>query len=155
MVVRHVLAPAAAQTITATTGAINGIVTDSSKAVVPGVLVSLPRSSLFTTQTAITNEAGAYRFAAVPPGDLRTRVRARELHDSRRDGIHVGLGFTCPGRRAELRPGDVSNRVVVRGAPVVDLAAAEIATHFDSNTLATLPGARDIFAVFASTQAWR
>ena len=33
----------------------------------------------------------------------------------------------------------------------MDLAATEITTHFDSNTLAMLPGARDIFAVFGST----
>ena len=37
---------AAAQTVTATTGAVNGIVTDSTRAVVPGVRVSLSGVSL-------------------------------------------------------------------------------------------------------------
>ena len=41
-----VAASAAAQTVTATTGAVNGIVTDSTKAVVPGVTVSLSGPSL-------------------------------------------------------------------------------------------------------------
>ena len=117
--------PAAAQTITATTGAINGIVIDSTTAVVPGVLVSLSGPSLLTTQTTVTNEAGAYHFSGVPPGDYALLFELVNFATVVRDGIHVGLGFTA-SVDAELRPGDVSERVVVRGAPVVDLAATEI-----------------------------
>ena len=62
-------ASAEAQTVTATTGAVNGVVTDSTKAVVPGVTVTLSGPSLMTASTALTDEAGAYRLSAVPLGD--------------------------------------------------------------------------------------
>ena len=68
--------PAAAQTVTATTGAVNGIVTDSTKAVVPGVTVSLSGPSLMTTRIAVTDEAGAYRFSARADGRPHADVRA-------------------------------------------------------------------------------
>src|SRR4051794_6016763 len=40
-----------AQTVTATTGAVNGVVTDSTKAVVPRVTVTLSGPSLITART--------------------------------------------------------------------------------------------------------
>ncbi len=59
---------AAAQAVTATTGAVNGAVTDGTKAVVPGVTVRLSGPSLMTDRTTLTDGQGAYRFSAVPTG---------------------------------------------------------------------------------------
>ena len=73
----------AAQTVTATTGAVNGIVTDSTKAVVPGVTVSLSGPSLMTTRIAVTDEAGAYRFSAVPTGDHTLTFELCRFRDHR------------------------------------------------------------------------
>jgi signal transduction histidine kinase len=84
-------APLDAQTITATIGAVSGIVTDSAKAVVPGMAVRLSGPSLMTTRIMLTGEAGAYGFSAVPPGDLvptRTPNRAAfEWLELKRIGI--------------------------------------------------------------------
>src|SRR5262249_25206018 len=66
-----VIPRASAQTVTATTGAINGIVTDSTKALLPGVTVTLSGPSLMGVQTVVTDHEGAYRFSAVPRGDYR------------------------------------------------------------------------------------
>jgi hypothetical protein len=63
------VSPVAAQSITATTGAVNGTVTDTTQAVIRGVAVTLSGPSLLTRQTATTDEAGSYRFSAVPPGE--------------------------------------------------------------------------------------
>ncbi len=142
--------PAAAQTITATTGAVNGIVTDSSKAVVPGVTVNLSGPALITVQTTATDEAGAYRFSAVPPGDYAMTFALSGFATVVREGVHVGLGFTA-SVDAELRPGGVTESVLVTGSPVIDLASTEVTAHFDSDKLAALPGARDVFAVLANT----
>ena len=61
--------PVVAQTATATTGAVNGTVTDSSNALLPGTTITLAGPSLMVVRTARTDAAGAYRFAAVPPGE--------------------------------------------------------------------------------------
>ena len=145
-----VVVPAAAQTVTATTGAVNGIVTDSSKTVVPGVTVRLSGPSVMTTQTAATDEVGAYRFSAVPPGEYELTFELVGFATIVREAVQVGLGFIATVD-AELQPGGVSSQVNVTGAPVIDLASTAQTAHFDSEKLATLPGARDIFAVLALT----
>ena len=101
--------PADAQTVTATTGAINGVVTDSTKTVVPGVTVSLSGPSLMTTRTALTDEAGAYRFSAVPPGDHTLTFQLAGFGTIVREGIHVGLGFTATVN-VELSPATVDDQ---------------------------------------------
>src|SRR4051812_15112379 len=78
-----------AQTVTATTGAVNGVVTDSTKTGVPGVTVSLSGPSLMTTRTVLTGEAGAYRFSAVPLGDHTLTFQLSGFGTIVREGIHV------------------------------------------------------------------
>lgn len=144
---------AESQTVTATTGAINGTVIDGSKAVVPGVTVTVSGPSLIATETVVTDEAGGYRFSAVPPGDHTLTFEFPGFSTIIRDGIHIGLGFTATVN-AELRPSSVVDRVTVSGAsPIVDVASAAVTTHFDAEKLASLPGARDIFTVLANTPA--
>jgi hypothetical protein len=150
LVVCALVVSVSAQTVTATTGAVNGIVTDSSKAVVPGVTVTLSGPSLITSQTITTDARGAYRFSAVPPGDYGLNFELAGFTTIVRAGIAVGLGFTA-SVDVELRPGGVVDSVTVSGAPVIDLASTGVTTHFDSDKLAALPGARDIFAVLSNT----
>ena len=52
------------------TGAINGRVTDTSQALMPGVTVTLTSPSQMGTRTAVTDSDGLYRFTAVTPGPL-------------------------------------------------------------------------------------
>src|SRR5262245_44217058 len=146
-----VVSRAPAQTVTATTGAINGIVTDSTKAVLPGVTVTLSGPSLMGVQTVVTDPEGAYRFSAVPRGDYRLTFELSGFGSVAREGINVSLGFTATVN-VEMSPGTVAENVTVSGAsPVVDLTATEVTTHFDSEKLASLPGARDFWAVVANT----
>ena len=142
--------PAAAQTITATTGAVNGVVTDSTQAVVPHVTVTLSGPAALVEQTAITDIGGAYRFSAVAPGEHTLTFKLPGFGTVVRDGIHVGLGFTATVN-IEMSPGTVSDRVTVSGSPVVDLSSTAVTTRFDSEDLASLPGARDVFALLANT----
>ena len=62
---------AGAQTGGATTGAINGRVSDATSAVMPGVTVTIASPSMQGVRTAVTNEEGTYRFPSVPPGDYK------------------------------------------------------------------------------------
>ena len=138
-----------AQTVTGTTGAVNGIVTDTSGAVVPGVTVSLSGPSLMTARTTMTDQGGAYRFSAVPIGDHTLTFELAGFATLVREGIHVGLGFTATVN-ADMRPGTLRDSITV-GSPVVDVSSTTVTTHFDSQKLASLPGSRDIFAILANT----
>ena len=139
-----------AQTVTSTTGAINGMVTDSTKAGMPGVTVTLSGPSLMTTRTTLTDTGGGYHFSAVPTGDHTLTFQLAGFSTTVRSGIQVGLGFTAT-INVMMSPGAVSDRVIVSGAaPVVDASSFGVTTRFDSGRLATLPGARDFFAVLSN-----
>lgn len=64
-------APGFAQTVSNTAGAINGTVTDSTKAVLPGVTVTLSGSAVMGAPSTTTTENGSFRFSAVPPESTR------------------------------------------------------------------------------------
>ena len=50
------------------TGAINGTVTDSTSAVLPGVTIVISSATLMGTRTTVTHPEGLYRFPALAPG---------------------------------------------------------------------------------------
>ena len=88
------VAGAFAQTVSTTTGAINGKITDSSGAVLPGVSVSITSPSMQGTRTDTTGPDGIYRFSAIPPGDYTVRYELAGFETVIREGLRVGLGFT-------------------------------------------------------------
>ena len=142
---------ALAQTVTATAGAINGVVSDSTGAALPGVTVRLSGASLITSASTLTDDRGAYRISAVPPGDYSISFELAGFTTIVRDGIRIGLGFTATVDVA-MSPGMISDRITVSGAaPIVDASTAGVATRFDASQLAMLPGARDVFAVLSHT----
>jgi hypothetical protein len=143
----------AAQTIGSTTGAVNGNVTDTTKAVLPGVTVTVSGPAVMGALTTVTDPNGAYRFSALPPGEYRLAFELAGFGSITREGIVVSVGFTATVN-VELNPGAVSETVTVSGAsPVVDLQSTNVTTHFDSERLASLPGSRDFWAVLAQTPA--
>jgi hypothetical protein len=146
-------APAFAQTTSSTTGAVNGKVSDTSNAVLPGVTVTIASSALMGTRTVVTGPDGLYRFAAVPPGDYKVTFELAGFGTLVRDGIRVALGFTATVN-GELTIASLNENVTVTGAsPVVDTQSTAITTNFDAKTLASLPSARDMWAILAESPA--
>jgi carboxypeptidase family protein len=144
---------ASAQTVSSTTGAINGTVTDSTKAVLPGVSVTLSGPSVMGTPATVTDASGGFRFSSLAPGDYQLVFELSGFGPVTRSGIRVSLGFTATVN-IEMNPGAIAETVNVSGAsPVVDLQSTNVTTHFDAEKLASLPGARDYWAVLAQAPA--
>jgi Carboxypeptidase regulatory-like domain len=142
---------AVAQTVTSTTGAINGTVSDSTKSVLPGVTVTLSGSALMGTSVAVTDQNGLFRFSSVPIGEFKLTFELAGFGTVLREGIRVGIGFTATVN-AEMSPGSVAETITVSGAtPVVDIQSTKVANNFDTERLAELPGSRDAWAVVAQT----
>jgi len=140
-----------AQTVSATTGAINGRVADNTGAVLPGVTVTIASPSMMGTRTAITNAEGQYRFPAIPPGVYQITYELAGFGTVRRDEIRVTLGFTATVN-VEMGVATLQENVTVTGAsPVVDTSATRITTNFDAKQLANLPSARDLWAILAES----
>ncbi|MFN8058016.1 MAG: TonB-dependent receptor [Vicinamibacterales bacterium] len=148
------IAPRAfAQATTAGTGAINGTVTDDTKAVIPGVTVTVTSPSLMGVRTAVTDEQGQYRFTAVPPGDYTVAFELPGFTTVRNQGIRISVGFTGTVN-AELKVATLNEDVVVTGqSPVVDTSATQIGNSFDAKQLQALPTSRDYFSLLAGSPA--
>src|ERR1044072_1272852 len=59
-----------------TKGAIEGAVTDSTGAAVPGIAVKVTSPNLISAQTATTDDSGRYRILNLPPGRYAVSVEA-------------------------------------------------------------------------------
>lgn len=142
---------AAAQTVSSTTGALNGRVTDNTGAVLPGVTVTISSPSLMGARTASTSEDGQYRFPAIPPGEYSITYELAGFNTVRREQIRVTLGFTATVN-VELGVASLQESVTVTGeSPVVDTSATSISTNFDAQQLANMPSARDLWAILAES----
>ena len=84
--------PGAAQTVGATTGAVNGKVTDGTGGLLPGVIVVTSGGAMMGTRTTVTDARGWYE---VPTRSAR-RVHAGVLVGGVQDG-------KAPGRPRETR----------------------------------------------------
>ena len=60
--------PALAQTVSQTTGAIDGKVSDTSDSVLPGVTVTIASPAMMGTRDTVTNATGTFRFVSITPG---------------------------------------------------------------------------------------
>jgi len=144
---------AGAQTVSTTTGAINGTVTDATSAVLPGVTVTLSGAAVMGSLTAVTDQNGFFSLPGLAPGDYKLTFELSGFGSVTRENIHISLGFTATVN-VEMSPGSVAETITVSGAsPVVDLQSTNVTTHFDAERLATLPGSRDFWAVVAQTPA--
>jgi hypothetical protein len=105
------------------------------------------------TRTATTGEDGTYRFAAVPPGEYRITYELSGFSTVVRERIRVTLGFTATVN-VDLAVASLQETVTVSGeSPVVDVSSTTTSTNFDYERLATLPNARDFWAVLAAAPA--
>lgn len=149
------LAPEAvgAQSAGATTAAIDGVVTDATNAPLPGVTVTAFGSALQGQRTAVTNNEGAYRLIQLPPGTYRLSFEMPGFATIVRDDQRLGIGFNAT-INLQMQVSAVQETLTVSGAsPVVDRRASRIVTNFDSEKLASLPNARDLWSIMAASPA--
>jgi hypothetical protein len=145
-------APAFAQ-VSATTGSINGKVSDATGGVLPGVTVTISSPAMQGTRSDVTDQQGDYRFPAVPPGEYRITYELTGFGTVMRENVRVGLGFTATVN-TEMRVATLQETVTVTGeSPVVDVSNTTTATNFGQERLASLPNARDFWTVLAAAPA--
>jgi hypothetical protein len=133
------------------TGSISGEVKDTQGGVLPGVTVTATSPAQIGALTAVTNEAGIYRFPAVPPGEYKVNFELAGFQTTVREGIRVTLGFNAQVN-VSLGVATLQETVTVSGqSPVIDTSATRIQTNFDSQALASIPNARDMWSLLATT----
>src|SRR5436190_2846649 len=71
-------------------GSVGGIVQDSTKALVPGVSVTLTNADTGVVNTTITNETGAYNFVSVQPGNYKVTAELPGFRQAVANDLKVG-----------------------------------------------------------------
>src|SRR5438309_8746475 len=70
------------------TATLNGVVRDSSGAVLPQATVTLQNTNTGTLRDSLTNDSGLYVFVSVPPGEYVLKV-AKDGFTTATQGLHV------------------------------------------------------------------
>ncbi|MBM3295536.1 MAG: TonB-dependent receptor [Candidatus Aminicenantes bacterium] len=126
------------------TGTIRGTVTEESGTPLPGVAVTATGPRLIGQVTAVTNEAGAFRLPALPPGTYSLTFALSQFQPVKRDDVIVNVGMTVT-INIQMKPSTLEEQITVVGAsPVVDIQNTKIVTQIDSNMMMNLPVARSL-----------
>jgi len=123
----------------ATTGVIEGTVTDSSGAVLPGVSVTLHNTATNYEQTVVTDSAGRFRGVLLPLGPYEVTASLEGFSKSLSRGINLAVGQTQT-LSFKLSQAQVSEQIVVTAeAPLVETARTEGATRINDEAVSGLP----------------
>lgn len=125
--------------------AINGVVKDSSGAVLPGVTVEAASDALIErVRSAITDDQGLYRLVDLRPGTYTVTFTLPGFTSFKRDNLQLAAEFTAT-INAELRIGALEETITVTGAsPVVDVTTAARAQILDREAIDAIPTGRTI-----------
>ncbi|HEX5855393.1 MAG TPA: carboxypeptidase-like regulatory domain-containing protein, partial [Thermoanaerobaculia bacterium] len=132
-----------------TTGEIEGTITDSNGAPLPGASVEIKSVSLQGTRTAVTDAAGRFRFPALPGGTYTVLAALSGFTKIERTNVRVAIGATAT--LPLTMSVSVKEEIVVTGeAPVVDTTKTVIGGTVSTETLQKLPLARNFTAIAQS-----
>ena len=131
-----VAVPARAQLATAE---LNGRVTDSSGAVLPGATITVTQTATGLVRTAVTDGSGTYLFSNLPTGPYRLEVALQGFRTYVQTGIVLQVGAT-PTINAVLALGALEESITVEGAaPLVDVRSAGISNVIENQRILELP----------------
>src|SRR5207247_2623813 len=118
---------------------LEGIVKDSTLAVIPGVTVSATNEGTSISYTSVTNEAGLYVFVNLPPGtySLSSEVQGFKRYVNKGISLKVADSATI---NITLETGDISNEVLVNAAaPLIDVSSGTIGPVVQERQVLDLP----------------
>lgn len=130
------VADATAQVSTAT---LSGVVTDESKAILPGATITAVELSTSRQHTATTDEHGVYRLLHLTPGKYRVHVElvGFAMIQIAEFELLVGQAAVLP---FTLRVATLEESVTVIGeSPLVDTRSSQIAMNVDRRQMESLP----------------
>lgn len=122
-----------------TTGGLQGVVKDSTGAVVPNAHVVVTGATLIGTKELDTDGSGYYRFANLPPGSYSITVTAKGFKTLRQQGLILEAG-RLPSVDFLLEVGATATTVEVTAAPpVIDTSTTQNLTNVTDDLIANVP----------------
>jgi len=131
-------AMASAQSVNQTTGSISGKITDGSGAALPGVTVTATNTDTGLTRNAITETAGDYSLALLPPGRYSVTADLAGLGNASNPRVTVLLGTTTK-TDLKINPQVSQEITVTAAAPVVDVTQSGQTSSITEKQIENLP----------------
>jgi outer membrane receptor protein involved in Fe transport len=124
---------------TAATGNVEGQVTDTSGAVLPGVSVTVRNMDTNVSRELVTDSNGRYRVVALQPGRYEVSATLQGFSVQPVAGVSVEVGQTAP-IDLKMRPAGVTETVTVAGtAPVIDTRRTDVSNVVGEQAIENLP----------------
>jgi hypothetical protein len=123
----------------ATTGVIEGTVSDATGGVLPGVTVTLRNTATNFEQVQVTDGSGRFRGVLLPLGPYEVKATLEGFAPQVLKGIDLGVGQT---RTLDIRLGQAATSeeiVVTAEAPLIETARTEGATRLSEEAVSDLP----------------
>ena len=123
----------------ATTGVLEGVVKDSSGAIVPSATITVRSTTTNQTRSISSAEDGSYRFPGLPAGDYEVGATVPGFALYKNSSITIPLGASV-SLDITLALEGVSENVAVTDQPLpLDTAATAITTTIDPERIEELP----------------
>jgi len=128
--------------------ALTGIVTDTSGAVLPGVMVEARSPALIEqVRSSVTDETGRYRIVDLRPGTYSVTFTLPGFATVLREGIELSGTFVA-NVNAELRVGALQETVTVSSeTPVVDTQSTKTTENLQNDVINSIPSGRQYFSL--------
>jgi hypothetical protein len=127
-------APARAQS----NATLSGTVTDAQGAVMPGVSITVHNSATNQDRVVVTDAAGQYVAAALPPGTYEVTAHLEGFTDQKRE-VPLGPAQTV-ALNLKLSVGALSENVTVTGSsPLIDTASVAVGASMAEKTVQEIP----------------
>lgn len=128
--------PAAAQQ---QLGAIQGTITDSSGAVVPGVTVTVTSVATSVDRSTVSSEQGVYRMPSLDPGRYEVKAALEGFRTVQQRGVIVSVGATV-GLDIQMQAGQLTETVeVVGSSPDIQTEKADVSAVVEQRKVVDLP----------------
>src|SRR5438046_3377821 len=120
-------------------GRILGSVTGATGVLIPSSSVTITNVERGTSQTLVTNEAGAYNAPSLPPGTYQIRAELSGFKTVERSNVVLEVGKELK-IDITLEPGAVNEKVTVtEEVPLIETANAVLGGTLQPGTIADLP----------------
>ena len=120
-------------------GAIQGTIVDQSKAVMPGVTVTVTNLDTGLVRTTISNETGVYRVTSLDPGRYKVTAELQGFRSAAQNEVVLSVGATL-GVNFNLAPGTINESIEVRGVtPDIQTEKADISAVVEQKKINDLP----------------
>jgi hypothetical protein len=127
----------------ASTGAISGIVRDTSRSVIPGASVKLTNIATGTARTVVTDGTGSFTFSLLPPGDYSAVFTAM--------GFKVATTGPVTVNVTETTVVNITMEVGAQAQTVTVNSQAEV-LQTESTTLGGLVGSKEVMELPLATR---